>query len=105
MSLCVFFLLSSPLRLSFVSVVFDFNDSLNGVAPVLPILLSVGVKKKKRKSELLVNVFDVSFLFSPLILSIVSVVFDFNDSLNDVVPLSPMLLSFCGKEKMKRVNC
>ena len=87
-----------------MSVVLDFNDSLNDVAPVSPTLFPV-YGKMKEKSELLVNVFDVSFLFSPLILSIVIVVFDFNDSLNDVVPLSPMSLSFCGKEKMKRVNC
>ena len=39
--LCVFFLLSSPHRLSPVSVVFDFNASLNDVAPVSPILLPV----------------------------------------------------------------
>ena len=33
-----------------MSVVFDFNDSLNDVAPVSPILLSV--QKRKEKSEL-----------------------------------------------------
>ena len=38
--LCVF-LLSLLLRLSFVSVVFDFNDSLNDVVPVSLIQLSV----------------------------------------------------------------
>ena len=38
---CVSFLLSSPLRLSFVSVVFDFSDSLSDVAPVSPILFPV----------------------------------------------------------------
>ena len=42
--LCVLFLLSSPLRLSLVSVVFDFNDSLNDVAPVSPILFPVHKK-------------------------------------------------------------
>ena len=36
-----FFLLYSQLRLSLVSVVLDFNDSLNDVAPVSPILFSV----------------------------------------------------------------
>ena len=41
--LCVFFLLSSLFRLSLVSVVFDFNTSLNDVAPVSPISLSVDV--------------------------------------------------------------
>ena len=34
-------LLSSQPKLSSVSVVFDFNDSLNDVAPVSPILSSV----------------------------------------------------------------
>ena len=34
--LCVFFLLSSHSRLSAVSVVFNFNDSPNDVAPVSP---------------------------------------------------------------------
>ena len=53
-------LLSSQLRSSFVSVVFDFNASLNDVAPVSPISLSVGVMKKE-KSELLMDVFCVSF--------------------------------------------
>ena len=39
-------LLSSPPRLSFVSVVFDINDSLSDVAPMSPILLSVDVNEK-----------------------------------------------------------
>ena len=39
--MCIFFLLSSPPRSSFVSAVFDFNDSLNDVVPVSPIVLSV----------------------------------------------------------------
>ena len=38
---CVFFLLSSPLRSSSMSVVFVFNASLSDVAPVSPILLPV----------------------------------------------------------------
>ena len=41
-------------------VVFDFNASLNDVAPVSPILLTVVVKRKE-KSELLMDVFCVSF--------------------------------------------
>ena len=61
--LCVFFLLYSHLRLSAVSVVFDFNDSLNDVAPLSPILLSVDVKRKE-KSELLMDVFCVSSVFT-----------------------------------------
>ena len=35
--------LSSPPRLSLLSVVFDFNDSLNDVVPVSPMSLSVGL--------------------------------------------------------------
>ena len=41
---CVFFLLSSQLRSSSVSVALDFSNSLNDDAPVSPILLSVDVK-------------------------------------------------------------
>ena len=51
-----------PLRLSAVSVVFDFNDSLNDVDPLSPILLSVDEKRNK-KSELLMDVFCVSSFF------------------------------------------
>ena len=47
--LCVFFLLSSPLRLSSVNVVFDFNDSLNDVVPMSPMLFPVDVMKKEKK--------------------------------------------------------
>ena len=62
--MCVFFLLYSLLRLSFLSVVFDFSDSLNDVAPVSPMLLPVDVMMKE-KSELLMNVFCVSsFVFT-----------------------------------------
>ena len=39
--ICVLSLLSPPSRLSFVSVVFDFNASLNDVAPVSLISLTV----------------------------------------------------------------
>ena len=46
--LCVFFLLYSLHRLSFMSVVFDFNDSLNDVAPFSPILLPVDEKRKDK---------------------------------------------------------
>ena len=41
-------LLYSQFRLSSVSVEFDFNDSLNDVAPVSPILLTVDAKRKER---------------------------------------------------------
>ena len=55
--LCVS-LLDSLIRLSFVSVVFDFNDSRNVVTPVSPILLPVDVKRKE-KNELIMDVFCV----------------------------------------------
>ena len=45
-----------PVRLSSPSAVFDFNASLNASAPFFPILLSVS-KKRKEKSELLMDVF------------------------------------------------
>ena len=47
--MCVFFLLSSLRRLSLVSVVFDFNVSLNDVAPVSPILFTVDAMRKRKK--------------------------------------------------------
>ena len=75
-------------RLSFMRVAFGFGKSLTDVVPVSLILLPVCVK---RKSDLLTDVICVFFLsYSPLRLSLVSVVFDFNDSLNDVAPASPM---------------
>ena len=58
----VFFLWYSPLRSRLVSVVFDFNASLNDVAPVAPILLPVNVKRKE-KSDLLMDVFCVFSFF------------------------------------------
>ena len=61
MSLCVFFLLSSQLRLSSVSVVFDFNDSHNDVAPLS--LMLFPVYEKRKKSELLMDVFCVPSFF------------------------------------------
>ena len=55
-------LLSSQCRLSLVSVVFDFNDSLNDVAPVAPMLLTVDVRRNE-KSELLMDAICVSSFF------------------------------------------
>ena len=58
------FNLSSQHRLSFVIVAFDFNDSLNDVAPVSPIPLPVDVIRKE-KSELLMDAYYVSsFVFT-----------------------------------------
>ena len=42
-------LLSSPHRLSFLSVVFDFNDSLNDAAPVSLIPLPVVMKRNEKE--------------------------------------------------------
>ena len=91
-TICMLFLLCSQLRLSSVSVVFDLNTSLSDVVPLSPMLLPADLIIMK-KSELLVDAICVSFILSsPLILSSVSVVFDFNASLNDFIPDSPMLL-------------
>ena len=54
--------LSSQSRSSFASVVFDFNNSLNDVAPVSPMLLSVDMRRKE-KNELLMDVFGMSSFF------------------------------------------
>ena len=90
--MCCFFCLYLPLRSSFVSVVFDFNASLNDVVPLFPTLLSVD-SMWIETSGLFMDVICVLFLlYSHLTLSSVSVVFDLNASLNDVAPLSPILL-------------
>ena len=57
------FLLCSRCRLSLTSVVFDFNESLNDVAPVPPILLAVDLMRME-KSGLLVDAIWVLFLLS-----------------------------------------
>ena len=58
------FLLSSPLRLSSVSVVCDFSASLNDFAPVSLIQLPVD-EKRNEKSGLLMDTFCVlSFVFT-----------------------------------------
>ena len=76
-----------------MSVVFDFNASLNGVNPVYAILLPVDLMRIE-KSGLLMNAICVClFLCLQSRLSVVSVAFDFNASLNDVAPASPMLLT------------
>ena len=59
--MCAFFLLLRP-RLSVKSVMFDFNDLLNDVAPVSPILMAVEIMRNEKR-ELLMDVFCVvSFL-------------------------------------------
>ena len=44
-AICVLFLLCSPPKLSFVSVVFDFNASPNDVVPVSPMLFPIYVMR------------------------------------------------------------
>ena len=51
-------------KLSPVSVVLVFNASLNDVAPVSPIPLPVGVMRKEKKSDLLMDASGVSFVFT-----------------------------------------
>ena len=60
-AICVLFLSRSPFRLSWVSVVLDFNASLNDVAPVSPILLSVDLTRMEQ-SSFLMDVICVLFL-------------------------------------------
>ena len=99
---CVFFLLSSQPRLSAVSVVLDFNASLNDDAPVSPKELPV-IEKRKEKSELLMD--DCCAFFPSLARlnqSVMSVAFNCSDSLNCVAPVSPMLLPVIVKRKGKK---
>ena len=99
--ICVLFLLCSQNRSSFMSVVFDFNASLNSFVPVSPILFTVDLLRME-KSELLVDVICVLFvLCSRLRLSSVSVVFVFSASLNDVAPVYPMSFSVYLMRKEK----
>ena len=86
--ICVLFVLSSPLRSSSVSVVFDFNASLNDVAPASPISLTVDLMRMGKSGSLMDVIYLFILLCSPYRLSPVSVVFDFNASLNDVAPVS-----------------
>ena len=75
-----------------MSVLFDFNASLNDIAPISLMLLSVDLMKME-KSGLLVDAICVLFLLSSQPKSnFSSVLFDFNASLIDVAPLPPMLL-------------
>ena len=95
-------ILYSPVRLSSVSVVFDFNISLNDVAPVSPMPLP-DIVKRKENGKLWMDVFCVSsfFLYSPHRLSAVSVLFDFNASLNDVAPVPSIPLPVGVRERKK----
>ena len=66
--ICVLFLLSSPYRFSFVSVVFDFNASLIDVAPISLMLFPVYLMRMK-KNGLLMDVICVLFLSCQLLRS------------------------------------
>ena len=97
--ICVSFL-SSHFRSSSVSVVFDFNDSLSDVAPLSPILFTVDVKRRGKEWFVDGHHLCVFFLLSSHSrLSFVSVVFDFNNSLSDVAPVSPILFTVDVKRK------
>ena len=77
-------------QLSSVSAVFNFNASLNDDFPAFPMPLSVDLMRVE-KSDLFIDTICVLFLLCSLHKSsFVSVVFDFNASLNDVAPVSPM---------------
>ena len=86
-------LLSSHPKLSVVSVVFDFNASLNDATPLSSIQLTVVYKRMKKIWLLKSANYMLYLLCSPLRLSLISAVFDFNASLNDVAPVSPNLLT------------
>ena len=68
---------------------FDFNASLNDVIPLSPILLPVGLIRMEEWIVYGCYSYVVS-LCSPSRSKNVSVAFDFNASLNDVIPASPM---------------
>ena len=83
---------------------FDFNATLNDAAPASPMLLPVDLMRME-KSGLLMDAICVLFLLCSLSrLTFVSVVFDFNASLNDVAPVSPMSFPV-DLMRMKRVGC
>ena len=97
-------LLCLPSRLSFVSVVFDFNASLNDVAPLSPMLFPVCLMRTEKRRLLMDAICVLFLLSSQLRLSSVSVVFDINASPNDVAPLSPISLPV-DLMRIKRVVC
>ena len=87
-----------------MSVVFDFSASLSDAFTASLMLFPV-VLMRMEKSWLLIDTICVLFLLClPLRLSFVSVVFDFNASLNDVAPLSPISLTI-DFMRMERVVC
>ena len=86
-------LLSSPLRSSFTSTVFDFSTSPIDVASV-PNVVPCYYSDNYKKVDCWWMPFVCCFILSlQSRSSSVSVVFDFNASLRDVTPVSPMMLS------------
>ena len=69
------------------------------VSLLILLCCSLLMRREKENSELLMDVFVCLLLSSLLRSSLVSVVFDFNASLNDAAPLSP--ISFPVDEKIK----
>ena len=57
-------LLYLPLRLSFVSVVFDFNASSNDVAPASPMLFPVDLMRMENGGLFMDVICVVSFVFT-----------------------------------------
>ena len=82
--------LCSRVRSSFLSAVFDFNASLSDVAPVSSISFPVYLMRIEKSGLLNDFVYVLILLCLPHRLRSVSVVFDFNASLNDIAPVSPM---------------
>ena len=78
-----------------MSAEFDFSDSLNDVAPASSMLLSVDGKKKGEKW--FADGYYLYILGELSRLSTARVLLDFNNSLNDCAPISPIWLSVENK--------
>ena len=74
-----------------MSVVFFFNASLNDAAPSYPMPLPVDLMRMEKVGCQWIPIVCCFLLCSHQSSSFVSVVFDFNASLNVVVPVSPIL--------------
>ena len=81
-----------------MSVVFDFNALLSDVVPVSLILHSIVTK---RIELMFVCKYYNGFcmLYSPLRSSLVSVVFDFNETLSAIAPMSSIVLSVVKRKE------
>ena len=72
---------------------FDFNASLIDVAPLSPIPFPFDYMRMEKSRLLMYSIYVLFLLFLQSRSSFISVVFDFNASLKDVAPVSPMSLS------------